>query len=408
MGLTDRLKHAWNAFVNNSSSDEYRDYGASFSYQPSRRRLNRGNERTIVNAVLNRLAVDASQLKIEHVRLDENGKFIESIPSRLNYCLNTEANIDQTGRAFMQDVVLSMLDEGCIAIVPVETTLNPKQGSFDVTNLRVGKIVTWFPQHVRVRLYNEKNGQQEEVTLPKKMVAVVENPFYTVMNEPSSVFRRLISKLNLLDAVDDQLGSGKLDLIIQLPYTVRNETKLAQAEKRRKAMEDQLTNSKYGVAYMDATEKITQLNRPLENNLMKQIEYLTSMFYSQLGITEEIMNGTASEETMNNYYTRTIEPIITAPVDAMNRAFLTKTARTQGQSIMFFRDPFKLMPTAEVANIADKFTRNEIMSPNEIRQIVGMKPSADPSADELRNRNINQSQEEAKGMEEGPPMEEEY
>ena len=408
MGLTDRLKHAWNAFVNNGSSNEYHDYGTSFSYQPSRRRLNRGNERTIVNAVLNRLAVDASQLKIEHVRLDENNKYIESIPSKLNYCLNVEANIDQTGRAFMQDVVLSMLDEGCIAIVPVETTLNPKEGSFDVTNLRVGKVVTWFPQHVRVRLYNEKTGQQEEVTLPKKVVAIVENPFYSVMNEPSSVFRRLINKLNLLDAVDDQLGSGKLDLIIQLPYTVRNETKLAQAEKRRKAMEDQLTNSKYGVAYMDATEKITQLNRPLENNLMKQIEYLTSMFYSQLGITEEIMNGTASEETMNNYYTRTIEPIITAPVDAMNRTFLTKTAKTQGQSIMFFRDPFKLMPTAEVANIADKFTRNEIMSPNEIRQIVGMKPSKDPSADELRNRNINQSAEEAKGNEEGPPMEEEY
>lgn len=408
MGLTDRLKHAWNAFVNNGSSNEYHDYGASFSYQPSRRRLNRGNERTIVNAVLNRLAVDASQLKIEHVRLDENNKYIESIPSKLNYCLNVEANIDQTGRAFMQDVVLSMLDEGCIAIVPVETTLNPKEGSFDVTNLRVGKVVTWFPQHVRVRLYNEKTGQQEEVTLPKKVVAIVENPFYSVMNEPSSVFRRLINKLNLLDAVDDQLGSGKLDLIIQLPYTVRNETKLAQAEKRRKAMEEQLTNSKYGVAYMDATEKITQLNRPLENNLMKQIEYLTSMFYSQLGITEEIMNGTASEETMNNYYTRTIEPIITAPVDAMNRTFLTKTAKTQGQSIMFFRDPFKLMPTAEVANIADKFTRNEIMSPNEIRQIVGMKPSKDPSADELRNRNINQSNEQTKGNEEGPPMEEEY
>lgn len=408
MGLTDRLKHAWNAFVNNGSSNEYHDYGASFSYQPSRRRLNRGNERTIVNAVLNRLAVDASQLKIEHVRLDENNKYIESIPSKLNYCLNVEANIDQTGRAFIQDVVLSMLDEGCIAIVPVETTLNPKEGSFDVTNLRVGKVVTWFPQHVRVRLYNEKTGQQEEVTLPKKVVAIVENPFYSVMNEPSSVFRRLINKLNLLDAVDDQLGSGKLDLIIQLPYTVRNETKLAQAEKRRKAMEEQLTNSKYGVAYMDATEKITQLNRPLENNLMKQIEYLTSMFYSQLGITEEIMNGTASEETMNNYYTRTIEPIITAPVDAMNRTFLTKTAKTQGQSIMFFRDPFKLMPTAEVANIADKFTRNEIMSPNEIRQIVGMKPSKDPSADELRNRNINQSAEESKGNEEGPPMEEEY
>lgn len=388
--FTDRLRHAWNAFKENGSSKDYMDYGTSYSYQPSRRRLSAGNEKSIVNAVLNRIALDAASMKIEHCRLDDNQRYLEPIDSGLNYCLTTEANIDQTGRAFMLDVYLSLLDEGYVAIVPVETTLNPIVGSFDVLNMRVGKIMEWFPQHVRVKLYNEKNGQQEEVILPKKMVAIIENPFYSVMNESSSTLKRLIRKLNILDVVDDQLGSGKLDLIIQLPYVIRTESREKQAEKRRKAIEEQLSGSKYGIAYTDGTEHITQLNRPVENNLMKQIEYLTSMLYSQLGLTEEIMNGSASEEVMNNYYSRTIEPIVSAPVDEMKRKFLSKTARTKGQSIMYFRDPFKLMPTSSVAEIADKFTRNEIMTSNEIRQIVGMKPSSDPKADELRNKNLNQ------------------
>lgn len=392
--FTDRLRHAWNAFRDNNSSNVYIDYGSSFSYSPTRRRLSPGNEKTIVNAVLNRLALDAASLDMEHCRIDENERYSESIKSGLNYCLNTEANIDQTGRAFRLDMFLSMLDEGVVAIVPVETTLNPKVGSFDVLEMRVAKIVQWYPQHVRVRLYNDKNGQQEEVTLPKKMVAIVENPFYMVMNEPSSTLKRLIRKLSILDVVDEQLGSGKLDLIIQLPYVIRTESREKQAEKRRKSIEDQLAGSKYGIAYTDGTERITQLNRPVENNLMKQIEYLTSMLYSQLGLTEEIMNGTADETVMNNYYSRTIEPIVAAPVDEMKRKFLSKTARTQGQSILFFRDPFKLMPTSSVAEIADKFTRNEIMTSNEIRQIVGMKPSSDPKADELRNKNLNQKAED--------------
>lgn len=388
--FTDRLRHAWNAFRDNNSSNAYIDYGSSFSYQPSRRRLSPGNEKTIVNAVLNRLALDAASLKLEHCRLDDNERYMESIRSGLSYCLNTEANIDQTGRAFLLDLYLSMLDEGTVAVVPVETTLNPKVGSFDVLDMRVAKIVQWYPQHVRVRIYNDKTGQQEELTLPKKMVAIIENPFYTVMNETSSTLRRLIRKMNILDVVDDQLGSGKLDLIIQLPYVIRTESREKQAEKRRQAIENQLSGSKYGIAYTDGTERITQLNRPVENNLMKQIEYLTSMLYSQLGLTEEIMNGTADETVMNNYYSRTIEPIVSAAVDEMKRKFLSKTARTQRQSILFFRDPFKLMPTSAVAEVADKFTRNEIMTSNEIRQIVGMKPSSDPKADELRNKNLNQ------------------
>lgn len=388
--FTDRLRHAWNAFRDNNSSNAYIDYGSSFSYQPSRRRLSPGNEKTIVNAVLNRLALDAASLKLEHCRLDDNERYMEPIRSGLSYCLNTEANIDQTGRAFLLDLYLSMLDEGTVAVVPVETTLNPKVGSFDVLDMRVAKIVQWYPQHVRVRIYNDKTGQQEELTLPKKMVAIIENPFYTVMNETSSTLRRLIRKMNILDVVDDQLGSGKLDLIIQLPYVIRTESREKQAEKRRQAIENQLSGSKYGIAYTDGTERITQLNRPVENNLMKQIEYLTSMLYSQLGLTEEIMNGTADETVMNNYYSRTIEPIVSAAVDEMKRKFLSKTARTQRQSILFFRDPFKLMPTSAVAEVADKFTRNEIMTSNEIRQIVGMKPSSDPKADELRNKNLNQ------------------
>ena len=392
MGFIDRLKHAWNAFTNDNSS-EYRDYGASFSYQPSRRRLSPGNEKTIVNAVLNRIALDAASMHVEHCRLDANGRYSEPIDSDLNYCLNVEANIDQTGRAFRQDVFLSMLDEGVIAIVPVDTTLNPKIGSFDVKSMRVGKIVQWYPKHVRVRLYNEQNGQTEEVTLPKKMVAIVENPFYSVMNDSCSILKRLIRKLNLLDVVDEQLGSGKLDLIIQLPYVIKTPARKAQADSRRKDIEDQLAGSKYGIAYTDGTEKITQLNRPAENNLMTQIEYLTGMFYSQLGITKEIMDGSASEETMNNYYSRTIEPIVSAPVDEMIRKFLSKTARSQRQSICYFRDPFKLIPTSSLSEIADKFTRNEIMTSNEIRQIVGLKPSSDPNADVLRNKNLNQSAE---------------
>lgn len=393
MGFVDRIKSAWNAFVNEGSISSYRDYGSSFSYQPSRRRLTPGNERTIVNAVLNRLALDAASMNIEHCKLDENGRYLESIDSGLNYCLNVEANIDQTGRAFMQDVFLSMLDEGVIAIVPVDTDRDPMTGAFGVETLRVGKIVQWYPQYVRVRLYNERTGNNEEVTLPKKTVAIVENPFYSVMNESSSTLKRLIRKLNLLDVVDDQLGSGKLDLIIQLPYVIKTPARKAQADARRKDIEDQLSGSKYGIAYTDGTEKITQLNRPVENNLMNQIEYLTNLFYSQLGITKEIMDGTANEEVMNNYYSRTIEPIVNAPVDEMIRKFLSKTARSQKQSICYFRDPFKLMPTSAVAEIADKFTRNEIMTSNEIRQIVGMKPSSDPNADVLRNKNLNQSAE---------------
>ena len=393
MGFVDRIKSAWNAFVNEGSINSYRDYGSSFSYQPSRRRLTPGNERTIVNAVLNRLALDAASMNIEHCKLDENGRYLESIDSGLNYCINVEANIDQTGRAFMQDVFLSMLDEGVIAIVPVDTDRDPRTGAFGVETLRVGKIVQWYPQHVRVRLYNERTGNNEEVTLPKKTVAIVENPFYSVMNESSSTLKRLIRKLNLLDVVDDQLGSGKLDLIIQLPYVIKTPARKAQADARRKDIEEQLSGAKYGIAYTDGTEKITQLNRPIENNLMNQIEYLTNLFYSQLGVTKEIMDGTASEEVMNNYYSRTIEPIVNAPVDEMIRKFLSKTARSQRQSICYFRDPFKLMPTSAIAEIADKFTRNEIMTSNEIRQIVGMKPSSDPNADVLRNKNLNQSAE---------------
>lgn len=404
--FTDRLRHAWNAFRDGNSSREYIDYGSSFSYMPSRRRLSPGNEKTIVNAVLNRIALDAAQLNLEHCRLDENDRYLEPINSHLNNCLNVEANIDQTGRAFLLDLYLSLLDEGCVAVVPVETTLNPKVGSFDVIEMRVAKIIQWYPQHVRVRIYNDKNGQQEELTLPKKMVSIIENPFYTVMNESSSTLKRLIRKLNILDAVDDQLGSGKLDLIIQLPYVIRTESREKQAEKRRKSIEQQLAGSKYGIAYTDGTEHITQLNRPVENNLMKQIEYLTSMLYSQLGITEEIMNGTADETVMNNYYSRTIEPIVSAAVDEMKRKFLSKTARTQRQSILFFRDPFKLMPTSSVAEIADKFTRNEIMTSNEIRQIVGMKPSSDPKADELRNKNLNQQAQDVAGMPMDPATQE--
>ena len=397
MGVTfgDRLKHAWNAFLNKDPTSFYRDIGISHSYRPDRPRLTRGNERSIVTSVYNRIALDAAAINVQHVRLDENNRFLSVIDSGLNDCLTVEANIDQTGRSFMQDVVMSMLDEGCVAIVPVDTTFNPEiTGSYDINSMRTGKILDWYPNHVRVRVYNEKTGLKEDIELPKKTVAIIENPLYAVINEPNSTMQRLIRKLNLLDVVDEQSSSGKLDLIIQLPYVIKTEARRQQAENRRKDIENQLAGSKYGIAYTDGTERITQLNRSVENNLMKQIEYLTSMLYSQLGITQSILDGTADDKTMLNYYNRTIEPILSAIVDEMKRKFLTKTARSQLQSISFFRDPFKLVPVNEISEIADKFTRNEIMTSNEIRQIVGMKPSDDPKADELRNKNLSKPKDE--------------
>lgn len=400
MGITDRLQHAWNAFLDNDRRRPYQYMGYSSYNKPDRVRFTRGNERSIVTSVYNRLALDVAAIGIKHVRLDENGRYTEEINSGLQNCLNVEANIDQTGRAFLQDVVMSMLDEGCVAIVPVDTTINPNvSGSYEINTMRVGKILEWYPAHVRVRLYNDQKGIHEEVTLPKSTVAIIENPLYAVINEHNSTMQRLIRKLNLLDVVDEQSGSGKLDLIIQLPYVIKSEARRKQAEDRRKDIEMQLAGSKYGIAYTDGTERITQLNRPAENNLMHQIEYLTNMLYSQLGLTQAILDGSADDKTMLNYYNRTIEPIIAAIVDEMKRKFLTKTARAQKQSLMFFRDPFKLVPVSEIAEIADKFTRNEIMSSNEIRQIVGIKPSDDPAADELRNKNLNQSTEEIKPQE---------
>mgnify|MGYP000873563818 FL=1 len=386
-----RLKHAWNVFLNKDPTSFYRDIGISHSYRPDRPRLTRGNERSIVTSVYNRIALDAAAINVQHVRLDENDRFLSVIESGLNGCLTVEANIDQTGRSFIQDAVMSMLDEGCVAIVPVDTTFNPEiTGSYDINSMRTGKILDWYPNHVRVRVYNEKTGLKEDIEIPKSMVAIVENPLYAVMNEPNSTMQRLIRKLNLLDVVDEQSSSGKLDLIIQLPYVIKTEARRQQAEKRRKDIEDQLAGSKYGIAYTDGTEHITQLNRAVENNLMKQIEYLTSMLYSQLGITQSILDGTADDKTMLNYHNRTIEPILSAIVDEMKRKFLTKTARSQLQSISFFRDPFKLVPVNEISEIADKFTRNEIASSNEIRQVIGWKPSKDPKADELRNKNLSE------------------
>lgn len=388
-----RLKHAWNAFTGRDPTRYYRDVGIGYSYRPDRPRLSRGNERSIVTSVYNRIALDAAAISIQHVRLDENERFLEVIPSGLNRCLNLEANIDQTGRSFIQDIVMSMLDEGCVAIVPVDTDDDPDlTGSYKIETMRTGKILEWFPRHVRVRVYNDTTGQKEDILLPKSMVGIIENPLYAVINEPNSTMQRLIRKLNLLDAVDEQSSSGKLDLIIQLPYVIKTEARRQQAEKRRKDIENQLSGSKYGIAYTDGTEHITQLNRSVGNNLMSQIEYLTSMLYSQLGITQSILDGTADEKTMLNYYDRTIEPIISAIVDELKRKFLTKTARSQHQSIEFFRDPFKLVPVSELAEISDKLTRNEIATANEVRQIIGWKPSKDPKADELRNSNINQSE----------------
>lgn len=394
MAFTDRLKHAWNAFRNRDPTGAGFDIGPGYSYRPDRPRFTLGNERSIVASVFNRIAMDAAAVDIQHVRLDENGRYISTIKSGLNKCLTLEANVDQTGRAFRQDIVASMLDEGCVAVVPVDTSVNPKvPGSFVIHSMRTGKIVEWYPKHVRVRLYNEETGRQEEVTLPKKAVAIVENPLFAVVNEPNSTAQRLMRKLALMDAVDEKNCSGKLDMIIQLPYSTRSDLRKRNAEKRRSEIEEQLARSKYGVAYMDASERVVQLNRPIENNLMKQIEYLTNLFYSQLGVTQSIMDGTADEQTTLNYNNRTIEPIIAAIVDEMKRKFLTKTARSQRQSIMFFRDPFKLVPVGQLAEISDKMTRNEIITSNEVRQIIGMKPSDDPNADILRNKNISASAE---------------
>lgn len=393
--IGSRLKHAWNAFLNRDPTLNYRDSGISYSYRPDRPRFTRGNEKSIVTSVYNRIALDVSSIDIRHVRLDENDRYLSIVNSGLNNCLSLEANIDQTGRAFVQDIVMSMFDEGSVAIIPVDTSRNPNETeSYDILTMRTGQILEWFPRHVRVRVYNDRTGQREDIIVAKETVAIVENPLYAVINEPNSTMQRLIRKLNLLDAVDEQASSGKLDLIIQLPYVIKTETRRQQAEKRRRDIEEQLSGSKYGIAYTDGTERITQLNRSVENNLMKQIEYLTSMLYSQLGITTTILDGTADEKTMLNYNNRSIEPIISAIVDEMKRKFLTKTARSQKQSIIFFRDPFKLVPVNDLAEIADKFTRNEIMTSNEIRQVIGMKPADDPKADELRNSNINQSNEE--------------
>lgn len=387
-----RLQHAWNAFVNRNPTEEYSyDRGPVASYRPDRVRLSVGNERSIIVSLYNRIAIDVSSIAIKHVKVDDNGSFIETVDSGLNEALNVSANADQTGRAFIQDVVMSMFDEGCVAIVPTDTTLNPLiTGGYDVQSLRTGKILEWYPSQVRVRVYNERTGIKEDILLPKNMVAIVENPLYAIMNEPNSTLKRLINKLNLLDAIDQQSGSGKLDLIIQLPYVIKSEARKKQAEDRKKDIEDQLQGSKFGIAYIDGTEKITQLNRSAENNLMAQIEYLTKMLYSQLGITESVLDGTADEKTMLNYFNRTIEPVISSIVDEMKRKFITKTARTQKHSIEFFRDPFKLVPVSELADIADKFTRNEILASNEVRAIVGFKPSESPRADELVNKNIAQ------------------
>lgn len=400
MGFIDRLQHGWNAFMNRDPTNYRYDYGVSYASRPDRMRFTRGNERSIVTAVYNRIALDVAAINIQHCRLDENGRFISTVDSKLNNCLNLEANIDQTGKSFIQDVVMSMLDEGCVAIVPIDTTFNPEvTGSYDILTMRTGKILEWRPNTVMVRVYNDRTGNKEELILPKSTIGIIENPLFAVINEPNSTMQRLIRKLNLLDVIDEQSGSGKLDLIIQLPYVIKTEARRQQAEKRRKDIEMQLAGSKYGIAYTDGTERITQLNRSVDNNLMKQIEYLTSMLYSQLGITQSILDGTADEKTMLNYYDRTIAPIMTAIVDEMKRKFLTKTARAQSQSISFFRDPFKLVPVNDIAEIADKFTRNEIMTSNEIRQIVGMKPSDDPKADELINSNLNHYEEDRDSVE---------
>lgn len=394
LSVGSRFKNAWNAFRNREPTKVFQDIGYGYSYRPDRFHLTRGNERSIVTSVYNRIALDVAAIDIRHVQLDAEGRFCDVVQSGLNNCLSTEANLDQTGRAFIQDAVMSMMDEGCIAIVPVDTDDDPDDTTgYQILSMRVGRIRDWYPKHIRVELYNEETGRKQDIVVPKSTVAIVENPLYAVINEPNSTMQRLIRKLNLLDAVDEQSSSGKLDLIIQLPYVIKTEARRKQAEKRRKDIEQQLAGSKYGIAYTDGTERITQLNRSLENNLMKQIEYLTSMLYSQLGITQSILDGTADDKTMLNYYNRTIEPIIAAIVDEMKRKFLSKTACSQNKSIKFFRDPFKLVPVADLAEISDKFTRNEIATSNEIRQVIGWKPSDDPKADELRNSNLSQPNE---------------
>lgn len=396
MSIWTRLQHSWNAFVKNRDPTAYHvESGDSYYYRPDRPRFTRGNERTIVTSVYNRIALDVASVEIKHCRLDDNGRFKSVVDSGLNACFNLEANLDQTGRAFKQDIVMSMLDEGCIAIVPIDTTLDPKTtNSYDILSMRVGKILEWYPDKVKVKVYNEKTGRKEDIIVPKKTVGIIENPLFAVMNEPNSTMQRLKRKLSLLDRIDEDIGSGKLDLIIQLPYVIKTPQRKQQAEARRKDIENQLSGSKYGIAYTDGTERVTQLNRPVENNLMKQIEYLTSMLYSQLGITQTILDGTADDKTMLNYYSRVIEPILSAIVDESLRKFLSKTARSQKQSLLYFRDPFKLVPVNDIAEIADKFTRNEIMTSNEIRQIIGMKPSDDPKADQLVNSNIAQAKQE--------------
>lgn len=407
--LTSRLKRAWNAFTNNRDPTnlnvQYNNVGMGYVHRPDRVRFSRGNERSIVTSVYNRIAMDVASIAIKHCRIDDNGSYIEDIKSGLNECLTLEANIDQTGRSFIQDVVMSMFDEGAVAIVPVDTSFDPtKSNSYDILSLRTGKILEWYPAHVKVRVYNDRTGRKEDLVLPKRSVAIIENPLYAVINEPNSTMQRLVRKLNILDAIDEQSGSGKLDLIIQLPYVVKTDARRDQAEKRRKDIEDQLKGP-YGIAYTDGTEKITQLNRPVENNLMKQIEYLMNQLYSQIGMTPSVLDGTADERVMLNYNNRTIEPIISAIADAMKRVFLSKTARTQGQTIMFFREPFKLMPVSEIAETADKLTRNEILSSNEVRQLIGFKPSKDPKADELRNSNISQPDDTTKPEDEATDTE---
>ena len=402
------IRHAWGLFTNtNNKNPTVKPEGSSYTISPTRPRFTRGNERTIVTSVYNRIAIDASNIDVMHVRLDDEGRFKEPIKSNLNNCLTVEANIDQSSRSFMLDVVISLLDEGCVAVVPVKTTLNPNNTeSYDIDELRTGRIMEWFPKHVLVKLYNDETGMYQDVTLPKSQVAIIENPLYTIMNEPNSTMQRLIHKLSLLDIIDEESSSGKMDLIIQLPYIIKNDTKRSQAEERRKQIEDQLRGSRYGVAYIDGTEKVTQLNRSVENNILKQVEYLTNLLYSQLGLTQTIMDGTADENAMNNYYNRTVEPVVSAIIDEFHRKFLTKTARTQGQAIMFFRDPFKLMSVTSIADTADKFTRNELLTSNEFRQIIGRKPSTDPKADMLLNKNISHAPEEMNGYDKNNQNEE--
>lgn len=393
--LVERLQHGWNAFINNKDPTSPTVYYGGYSYRPDRLRLMRGHERSIVNSIYNRIAEDVAQTDIQHVLTDENGFFMEPVKSGLNNVLTVEANIDQTGRNFIQDIVMSMFDEGVVAAVPVDTNFSPKtDNAYDILSMRTGKIKQWYPQHVRVEIYNEKFGRKQELVLPKSMVAIMENPFYSIMNEPNSILQRLIRKLNLLDVIDEQSSSGKLDLIIQLPYTIRSQARKKQAEDRRKDIEEQLMGSKYGIAYTDGTERITQLNRPVENNLMKQIEYLTETLMSQLGITNEILNGTANEATMANYYARIVEPLLSVITNEFKRKFLTKSARSKGQSVMFFRDAFKLVPPGQMADVGDKFVTSEILTPNEVRRALGYMPSKDPASDELRNRHLNQPPEE--------------